>query len=71
MGMNDTSNEQAWNKYPWSNAQKEQEVYLEGTHMGYFYAYGPHTVHNVKKRTLENRAGVVFPVPMEELLIKR
>lgn len=54
----------------WQNVSKGFEVYLAGTHLGKFKAYGPHWVHDVDRRMLINSRGQKFMHYSEELCIK-
>ena len=54
----------------WEEVSNGQEVYLKGTHMGNFRAYGPHWVENVKERKLVNSRDITFLHYPEDLLVK-
>jgi hypothetical protein len=56
----------------WNNAYEGQIVFIKGTHLGKFRAYGPHRIESVGKRKLFNPSkNVIFPQPDECLLIER
>jgi len=54
----------------WDKVSLGQEVFLKGTHLGNFRAYGPHWVEDVKKRKLVNSRDITFLHYSEDLLVK-
>lgn len=60
-----------WAGLKWSDAHPGQQVYLRGTHAGFFRAYGGHVVVSAKKRTLRNTRGEVFTHISEDLLTRK
>jgi hypothetical protein len=61
---------EAFKQIKWENTIEGQEVYIAGTHLGAFRAYGPHTVVSKKERTLKNKSGMIFFQCDECLMIK-
>jgi|APSaa5957512622_1039677.scaffolds.fasta_scaffold163895_2 hypothetical protein len=53
----------------WDEVFIDEEVFIKGTHIGNFRAYGPHQVKSIEERILINSEGVEFPQPEECLLI--
>jgi len=60
---------EAFRQIKWDEVHDGQEVYIAGTHLGVFKAYGPHKVFSKEKRELINRSGVKFLQYDECLLI--
>jgi len=54
----------------WCDVNEGDEVFIKGTHLSNFRAYGPHYVHSKEKRQLKNFRNDVFPEPMENLLVR-
>lgn len=52
----------------WSEVTDGDVVYLRGTHLGNFRAYGPHRVDLGRSRHLRNTRGVRFTHMPEDLL---
>ena len=55
----------------WDNVCEGQKIFIKGTHIGNFRAYGPHQVKSIDKRTLINSRDVEFPQPEECLLVRK
>lgn len=53
----------------WNDVEEDREVWLRGTHLGRFRAYGPHWVENKEKKSLRNRANREFLHWAEDLLV--
>jgi hypothetical protein len=54
----------------WEDVTEGQEVFIEGTHLGNFRAYGPHWIDSVSERRLINSRGVTFLEYPEDLLVR-
>jgi len=71
--MSDIYEESDWRALPWSEAYPGQRVWLRGTHVGQFRAYGAHLVEDVQRRLLRSgtpsRRGQVFVHVAEDLLV--
>jgi hypothetical protein len=56
----DRAKESDFVKVTWSQCKPGDSVYLAGTHLGDFHAYGPHEVVDPVKMILKNCKGVEF-----------
>jgi len=65
----DRTKESDFTKVTWSQVTPGDQVYLAGTHLGDFRAYGPHFVVNPKRMTLKNAKGTEF-LQYQEILCK-
>lgn len=54
----------------WKDTYEQQRVYLRGTRLGEFRAYGPHTVTSKTKRQLTNGRGMTFIHGAEDLMVR-
>ena len=54
----------------WEEVVDGQKVFLAGTHLGNFRAYGPHWVNSASKRQLINSRNTTFLEYPEDLLVR-
>ena len=66
----DKANQDNFIPVKWEEVVEGQEVFLAGTHLGDFLAYGPHWIDDVEKRKLINGRRVTFLEYPEDLLVK-
>jgi hypothetical protein len=66
----DLMNKEGFKKVKWKEVVMGQKVFLQGTHLGKFRAYGPHVVVSSEARLLRNKQGRSFMHFSEELLIE-
>ena len=69
-GIDMSENFKGYKEVLWCNVNEGDEVFIKGTHLSNFRAYGPHYVHSKEKRQLKNFRNDVFPEPMENLLVR-
>ncbi len=62
---------EAWVELAWEDAQDGQDVYLRGTHGGFFRAYGGHVVFSASRRLLRNSKKETFAHYAEDLLVRK